>query len=145
MKLSVIHAEQAKQFHSLHSLFYDLPNGKVVLMLSGIVNIDLRSPGFTNEAINIQPYCTDLEIELSLPTDFLSQEQSFEVEQSLPIVSLGSIAGATNVSWGVNQFRLASHNPLKETLTIEVEAEVSKSSEVLKSLSFAITLLGHRC
>jgi hypothetical protein len=145
MKLSALHGEQAERFRSMHSLFYDLPEGKTVLMLSGIVDIDLRSPGWTNEAVDAPPYCLDLALELALPPSFLQGEERFEVEQSLPVVGLGSLAGSTNVSWGVNQFSLASDNPLQHTVVLSVQAEVARSSEVLKSLSFAITLLGRRC
>lgn len=145
MKLSSIHSEQAGKFHSMNSLFYDVPPGKVVLMLSGIVDIELRSPGFTSEVVDSPPYTLDLEIELSLPPTFLEKGECFEVEQSLPVVSLGSLMGVTNVSWGVNEYRLAISKPLQQTLVLEVEAQVARSSEILKSLNFAVTLLGRRC
>lgn len=144
MHLSQLDPQHSARFRSTHSLFYDLPDGQTVLMLSGIADINLRAPGWSVEAADVPPYGLDLALELALPAGFLSASQRFAVEQSLPAVGLGSLAGSGNVLWGITAFSVAADQPLSATVVLGLNAEVARSAEVLNSVVYAITLLGRR-
>ena len=145
MRLSQLDPQNKTAFRCMHSLFYDLPDGRSLLMLSGAVDINLRSPGWTNEAAQTAPYQEKIELEIALPADFMDEGQHFSIEQSLPYAGLGSLAGTANVLWGLNHFTIDVENPARRSVTLKLEAEVARSAEVLRTISFSITLLGRRC
>lgn len=144
MHLSQLNPQQAQRFRSAHALFYDLADARTVLMLSGLVDIDLRAPGFSSETAEAPPYRHDLQIDLQLPAAFLAPGQHFVIEQSLPWVGLGSLSGAANVFWGIQSFRLAAEQPVADSISLHAALEVARSGEMLKGISYALTLLGRR-
>jgi hypothetical protein len=145
MHLSQLDPQQADRFRSPHSLFYDLPDGRTLLMLSGLVDVDLQSPGWTNESAEVPPYQHELQIDLQLPAGFLAAGQLFSIEQSLPSVGLASLSGVANVFWGIQQVSLAVNEPIDQIVRLLLDLEVARTGETLKGVSYAITLLGRRC
>ena len=145
MHLSQLDPQQADRFRSPHSLFYDLPDGRTVLMLTGLVEIDLRAPGWSSETVDGAPYRRELQLAIRLPDSFLAAGQRFAIEQSLPYVGLGSLSGVANVCWGIHHFSLAAHEPVAEAVSLLADLEVARSGEMLTGISYAITLLGRRC
>ena len=144
MHLSQLDPQQAERFRSPHTLFYDLADGRTVVLLSGIVAIDLHAPGWSNEAVDAVAYQLTLDLDLRLPDRLLTGRNHFIVEQSLPSVSLASVAGAANVLWGIQEFSIVTSQPLTEVVQLKIEAEVARSAETLKAISYAVTLLGRR-
>lgn len=137
-------SEHAERFQCGHALFHDLADGRTLLMLSGVVVLDLQAPGWSNEAVQTPPYQLTIALELLLPQGFLAEGQRFSVEQALPYAGLGSLSGSTNVLWGIRRFDVDSAQPLDGTVTLRVEAEVARSSEVLRTIGYTLTLLGRR-
>jgi len=144
MHLSQLDPQQADRFRSSHSLFYDLPDGRTLLMLSGLVDVELKSPGWTNESVEVPPYRHELQVDLLLPAGFLAAGQLFRIEQSLPSVGLGSLSGVANVFWGIQQVSLAVNAPIDQNVRLLLDLEVARTGETLKGVSYAITLLGSR-
>ncbi len=144
MHLSQLDPQQADRFRSSHSLFYDLPDGRTLLMLSGLVDVELKSPGWTNESAEVPPYRHELQVDLQLPAGFLAAGQLFRIEQSLPSVGLGSLSGVANVFWGIQQVSLAVNAPIDQNVRLLLDLEVARTGETLKGVSYAITLLGSR-
>lgn len=144
MHLSQCDPQQAGRFRSAHSLFYDLADGRSVLMLSGLVDIDLRAPGWSNESADVLPYRHELQFDIRLPEGFLAVGQRFAIEQSLPYVGIGALAGVGNVFWGILNFSLEAKEPIVEVVSLRAEVEVARSGERLKDIGYAITLLGRR-
>ena len=145
MHISQRDPQQAARFRSPHSLFYDLGDGRTVLMLSGFVDIDLRAPGYSTEAADATPYRHDLQVDLQLPEGFLATGQSFVIEQCLPTVGLGTLSGVSNVLWGIHQVSLAASEPIDQIVRLRAELDVARSGEMLKGIGYAVTLLGRRC
>lgn len=144
MHLSQLDPQQADRFRSSHSLFYDLPDGRTLLMLSGLVDVELKSPGWTNESAEVPPYRHELQVDLQLPAGFLAAGQLFRIEQSLPSVGLGSLSGVANVFWGIQQVSLVVNAPIDQNVRLLLDLEVARTGETLKGVSYAITLLGSR-
>ncbi len=144
MHLSQLDPQQADRFRSAHSLFYDLADGRTLLMLSGLVDIDLRAPGYSTETAEAPPYRHDLQVDLQLPAGFLAAGQHFVIEQSLPSLGLASLAGVANVFWGIQDVSLAADEPVTQLVKLKAALEVARSGEMLKGVSYAITLLGRR-
>lgn len=145
MHLSQRNPEETGRFQSTHTLFYDLPDGRTVVMLSGIVEIDLRAPGWSSETSVAAPYRLELQLDILIPPDLLANGQHLDIEQSLPYVGMGSLSGSANVLWGIQHFSVDTTEPIAELITLRTEAEVARSGEVLKSIGYAITLVGKRC
>lgn len=145
MHLSQLDPQQAERFRSAHSLFYDLADGRTLLMLSGLVDIDLRAPGYSTETADAPPYRHDLQVDLQLPAGFLAEGQRFVIEQCLPSLGLGSLSGVANVFWGIQQVSLAADQPVTQIVKLNAAVEVARSGEMLKGISYAVTLLGRRC
>lgn len=144
MHLSQRDPQHADRFRSSHSLHYDLPDGRTLLMLSGSVDIDLKAPGWSQESPDTPPYRLDLALDLLLPADLLAPDQRFAIEQSLPVVGLGSLAGSGNVLWGIQAFAVAAAQPVSQVVRLTLEAEVARSAEVLHAVVYSVTLLGRR-
>lgn len=144
MHLSQLDAQQAGRFRSVHSLFHDLADGRTVLMLSGLAEIALRAPGWSNEAADVPVFLQTIDLDIALPAGFLAEGQQFVIEQSLPQIALGSLQGVGNVCWGLRQFSIAGDAAISRSVRLQAELEVARSSETLKDLSYAITLLGRR-
>ena len=145
MHLSQRDPQQVDRFRSVHSLFFDLADGRTVLQLSGLVDLDLRAPGWSSETADVAPYRHDLQVDLQLPPGFLADGQHFAIEQSLPSVGLGSLLGVANVYWGIDEVSLADDRSIDQIVRLQASVEVARSGEVLKGISYAVTLLGRRC
>jgi len=117
----------------------------MLLMVSGLVYVDLQSPGWTNENAEVPPYRHELQVDLQLPAGFLAAGQVFSIEQSLPSVGLASLSGVANVFWGIQQLSLAVNEPIDQIVRLLLDLEVARTGETLKGVSDAITPLGRRC
>ena len=144
MHLSQLDPQQVDRFRSPHSLFYDLPDGRTLLMLSGLVDVDLHSPGWTNEDADVPPYRRDLQVDIKLPADFLSAGMVFTPEQFLPSVGLASLSGVANVHWGIQHVSLVDNEPIDQSVRLLLDLEVARTGETLKTIHYAITVLGRR-
>jgi hypothetical protein len=142
MHLSQLDPGQADRFGSAHRLYYDLPDGRSVLMLSGVVQLDLRAPGWSSETAVVEPYRVALILDLLIPEGFKQQAQRFRIDQSLPYVGMSNLVGVANVQWGVNTFAVDAQQSGDQTVRLLTDLEVARSSEVLKSISYSLTLLG---
>lgn len=142
MHLSQLDPQQSDRFSSSHSLWFDLPNGQKVLMLSGIVTVAFRAPGWSNEAAVVNSFHDNLLFDVLLPHGFLAGGQRFRIDQSLPYVGLSHLAGTTNVLWGVNRFAVAADQPGGQVIRLEADLEVARSAELIQQISYSLTLIG---
>lgn len=142
MHLSQLDPGQADRFGSAHGLHYGLPDGRRVLMLSGVVQLDLRAPGWSSETAVVEPYRVGLIVDLLFPAGFKGEAQRFRIEQSLPYVGMSNLVGVANVLWGVNSFAVDAQQSGGQTVRLLADLEVARSSEVLRSIGYSLTMLG---
>lgn len=142
MHLSQLDPEQLNRFGSAHGLYYGLPDGRSVLMLSGVVQVDLRAPGWSSETAVAEPYRVGLILDLLIPVEFKRRSQRFRIDQSLPYIGMSNLTGVENVLWGVANFSIDAEHSGDQTVRLLADLEVARSSEVLRSISYNLTLLG---
>ena len=134
---------QTERFSSVHSLHYLLPGNQIILMLSGIVEVNLRAPGWSEESATSSTYQEDLTLDLSVPSDFLTAGQSFKITQAVPYIGLNSLSGSAHTSWGVNNFSVDTEKSVIESMIrLEDKLDVSRSGEVLQRIAYQVTILG---
>jgi hypothetical protein len=133
---------QTERFSSVHSLHYLLPGNQTILMLSGIVEVNLRAPGWSEESATSSTYQEDLTLDLSVPSDFLTAGQSFKITQAVPYIGLNSLSGSAHTSWGVNNFSVETEKPVTQSIRLQAKLDVSRSSEVLQRIAYQVTAIG---
>ena len=134
---------QTERFSSVHSLHYLLPGNQIILMLSGIVEVNLRAPGWSEESATSSTYQEDLTLDLSVPSDFLTAGQSYKITQAVPYIGLNSLSGSAHTSWGVNNFSVDTEKSVIESMIrLEDKLDVSRSGEVLQRIAYQVTILG---
>lgn len=142
MHLSQLDPQHADRFSSSHALVHELADGRRLLLLSGIVRVDLKAPGWTNEASVVSTYSDRVSLDLALPERFLAEGQRFRIDQAVPFVALSSLAGTTNVLWGINGFGVESEQPVQRSVRLNADLEVARSAEVIQGLSYSLSLSG---
>jgi len=142
MHLDQSDPSQSERFCSVHSLHYSLPDDQTILMLSGIVVVNLRAPGWSEESAKANTYQEDLTLDLSVPSDFLATGQSFKITQAVPYIGLNSLSGSAHTSWGVNNFLVETGSPVIHSIRLQAKLDVSRSSEVLQRIAYQVTVLG---
>jgi hypothetical protein len=142
MHLDQSDSSQIERFYSVHSLHYLLPGNQTILMLSGIVEVNLRAPGWSEESATSSTYQEDLTVDLAVPNDFLVTGQSFKITQAVPYIGLNSLSGSAHTSWGVNNFSVETEKPVTRSIRLQAKLDVSCSGEVLKRIAYQVTLLG---
>jgi len=111
-------------------------------MLSGIVEVNLRAPGWSEESATSSTYQEDLTLDLSVPSDFLTAGQRFKITQAVPYIGLNSLSGSAHTSWGVNNFSIETEKPVTQSIRLQAKLDVSRSSEVLQRIAYQVTVLG---
>ena len=112
-------------------------------MLSGIVVVNLRAPGWSEESAKANTYQEDLTLDLSVPSDFLATGQSFKITQAVPYIGLNSLSRSAHTSWGVNNFSVDTEKSVIESMIrLEDKLDVSRSGEVLQRIAYQVTILG---
>jgi hypothetical protein len=142
MQISQLDPTQADRFGSTHSLHYALSDGRQIVLLSGVVNVEMQSPGWMNENAGTNLFEDDLTLELALPADLLREAQSFRIIEAVPYLSLNAITGLTNVGWAVNGFQVAKPEAGVSAVQLDARVAVSRSGEILRSVAYHITLVG---
>ncbi len=142
MQISQLDPKQASQFASTHAIHYPLADGRHVVILSGVVSVELKSPGWVNENAVTGWFSDQLSLDLALPTSLLRDGQSFRVIESAPYLSLNAVAGVTNVGWGVNSFAMATEAAASSSVRLNAELSVSRTGEILHRVGYYITLIG---
>ncbi len=133
---------QSERFFSVHSLHYSLPDNQKILMLSGIVEVNLKAPGWSVESANANTYQEDLTLDLAVPNDLLGTGQSFKITQAVPYIGLNSLSGSAHTSWGVNNFLVKTESPVIHAIRLQANLDVSRSGEVLQRIAYQVTALG---
>ncbi|MEI7665731.1 MAG: hypothetical protein WCI65_06765 [Synechococcaceae cyanobacterium ELA263] len=142
MQISQLDPKQASQFGSSHAIHYGLADGRHVVLLSGVVSVELQSPGWVNENAVTGWFSDQLSLDIALPTGLLGDGQSFRVIESVPYLSLNTVAGVTNVGWGVNSFAMATEAAAVNSVRLNAELSVSRTGEILHCAGYHITLIG---
>lgn len=142
MRISQLDPTQADRFGSQHSLHHPLPDGQTLLMLSGIVHLDYRCPGWSNENTVTGWYEETLSLTIALPPGFLAAGEVFRIEQAVPFLSLNGIDGTTNVGWSVKRFAISTGQSIEDSVQLEVDLAVTRSGENLRQVGYQISLLG---
>jgi hypothetical protein len=142
MQLSQNDPGQSDRFNSVHSLHYRLADGQQIIMLSGIANLNLKAPGWSEESPLANTYCEDLILDLALPSGFMESGQSFKANQAVPYMGLNGVVGAAHIAWAVNSFSIEIDNPIIHSIRLKGQLEVSRSSEVIQCIAYQATLIG---
>jgi hypothetical protein len=142
MHLDQSDLSQSERFNSVHSLHYSLPDNQIILMLSGIVEVNLRAPGWSEESVNANTYQEDLAFDLAVPNALLGTGQSFKITQAVPYIGLNSLSGSAHTCWGINNFSVEIDSPVIHTIRLQAKLDVSRSGEVLKRIAYQVTALG---
>jgi len=142
MHLDQSDPSQTERFYSVHSLHYLLPDHHSILMLSGIVEVNFRAPGWSEDSANANTYQEGLTVDLAVPSDFLGTGQSFKIIQAVPYIGLNSLSGSAHTSWGVNNFSVETEKPVIQSIRLQAKLDVSRSGEILQRIAYQVTLLG---
>lgn len=142
MRISQLDPNQAERFGSSHAIHHGLADGRQVVLLSGVVNVGLQSPGWVNENTEARSFTDNLSIDLALPSSLLQAGQHFQMLEAVPYLSINAITGVSNVAWGVNSFALVMQQTALESVRLNAELSVSRTSEILQSVAYHITLIG---
>jgi hypothetical protein len=142
MQISQLDPKQADKFSSTHAIHYGLSDGRQMVLLSGIVSVDLKSPGWTNENATPGWFIQNLSLNIALPADMLRDGQSFRPIESVPFLSINAMAGFSNVGWAVNSFDLAMQDAAINSIQLKAELGVLSSGEILNRLGYHISLIG---
>jgi hypothetical protein len=142
MQISQIDPKQAEKFSSTHAVHYKLSDGRQMVLLSGIVSVDLKSPGWANENTSPGWFIQNLSLNISLPADMLQDGQSFRLVESVPFLSINAMAGFSNVGWAVNSFELTMQDSAINSIQLKTELGVLNSGETLNRLGYHISLIG---
>ena len=79
MQISQLNPAQVNQFGSVHAIHHDLTESKQLVLLSGIVSVDLQSPGWANESTATGWFKEKLSLEFGLPAGLLKAGQHFKM------------------------------------------------------------------
>jgi hypothetical protein len=142
MQISQLDPKQAEKFSSTHAVHYKLSDGRQMVLLSGIVSVDLKSPGWANENTSPGWFIQNLSLNISLPADMLQDGQSFRLVESVPFLSINAMAGFSNVGWAVNSFELTMQDSAINSIQLKTELGVLNSGETLNRLGYHISLIG---
>ena len=142
MQISQLDPKQAEKFSSTHAIHYKLSDGRQMVLLSGIVSVDLKSPGWANENSTPGWFIQNLSLNISLPADMLQDGQSFRLVESVPFLSINAMAGFSNVGWAVNSFELTMQDSAINSIQLKAELGVLNSGETLNRLGYHISLIG---
>ena len=141
MQLNQLDTNDSARFNSVHSLHYNLADGQKVLTISGIVDLNLKAPGWSEESTNAKTYGEDLTLDIAVPADFLGSSRNFKITQAVPYVGLASLAGAANVAWGVTGYSIEAEHHAMDSIRLQVKLEVSRSGELLQCIGYHVTLI----
>ena len=144
MQINQLDPKQADQFSSSHATCYGLSDGRQMVLLSGIVNVDLKSPGWSNENTASRWFIQNLSLNIALPANLLGDGQSFRLLEAVPFLSINAMAGFSNVGWAVNSFHLAMEDAAVDSIQLKAELGVLSSGEILHRLGYHISVIGER-
>ena len=144
MQINQLDPKQADQFSSAHATCYGLSDGRQMVLLSGIVNVDLKSPGWSNENAASRWFIQNLSLNIALPANLLGDGQSFRLLEAVPFLSINAMAGFSNVGWAVNSFHLAMEDAAVDSIQLKAELGVLSSGEILHRLGYHISVIGER-
>ena len=142
MQICQLDPKHAEKFSSTHAINYGLSDGRQMVLLSGIVSVDLKSPGWTNENTTPGWFIQNLSLNIALPANMLRDGQSFRLIEAVPFLSINAIAGFSNVGWAVNSFDLAMQDAAINSVQLKAELGVLSSGEILNRLGYHISLIG---
>ena len=144
MQINQLDPKQADQFSSAHATCYGLSDGRQMVLLSGIVNVDLKSPGWSNENAASRWFIQNLSLNIALPANLLGDGQSFRLLEAVPFLSINAMAGFSNVGWAVNSFDLVMEDAAVDSIQLKAELGVLSSGEILHRLGYHISVIGER-
>ena len=142
MQINQLDPKQADKFSSTYAIHYGLSDGRQMVLLSGIISVDLKSPGWTNESAAPGWFIQNLSLNIALPTSLLGDGQSFRMLESAPFLSINAIAGFSNVGWAVNSFGLVMQDAAINAIQLNAELGVLSSGEILNRLGYHVSLIG---
>ena len=144
MQINQLDPKQADQFSSAHATCYGLSDGRQMVLLSGIVNVDLKSPGWSNENAASRWFIQNLSLNIALPANLLGDGQGFRLLEAVPFLSINAMAGFSNVGWAVNSFDLVMEDAAVDSIQLKAELGVLSSGEILHRVGYHISVIGER-
>lgn len=130
----------------------DLPDGKVMLVLTGVVIIDYK-------ATNLTAWNWDTHVlSIPIPGASIAQNKVFDVDQVAPYATLSSIESTQTdgqgalAAWAVDEFFIygvpskPTDPPLRVFLLrvgVKTAIQRLKSSSVIYRLAYHVTTIGH--
>ena len=144
MQINQLDPKQADQFSSAHATCYGLSDGRQMVLLSGIVSVDLKSPGWSNENVASRWFIQNLSLNVALPANLLGGGQSFRLLEAVPFLGINAMAGFSNVGWAVNSFHLVKEDAAVDSIQLKAELGVLSSGEILHRLGYHISVIGEQ-
>ena len=144
MQINQLDPKQADQFSSAHATCYGLSDCRQMVLLSGIVSVDLKSPGWYNENVASRWFIQNLSLNVALPANLLGGGQSFRLIEAVPFLGINAMAGFSNVGWAVNSFHLVMEDAAVDSIQLKAELGVLSSGEILHRLGYHISVIGER-
>lgn len=144
MQINQLDPKQADQFSSAHAIYHEISDGRQMALLSGIVSVDLKSPGWANENAASQWFLQNLSLNIALPANLLGEGQSFRMLEAVPFLGINAMAGFSNVGWAINSFSLTMEDAAVDSIQLKAELGVLSSGEILHRLGYHISLIGER-
>ncbi|MCP9911713.1 hypothetical protein KBZ15_17655 [Cyanobium sp. BA20m-p-22] len=140
MNINQLTPSDAKRFQSAHSLHFQGAGNIILIQLCGVVVVDYEakgsmagSRGWANETLSLN---------LALPA-VPGQSQSFFVEQSTPLITINGVGGISTVGWSVNSCTGPVNTLCNGSYGLEAVLGVYTSGEVLHTIGYMVSLVGH--
>jgi hypothetical protein len=144
MQINQLDPKQADKFSSTHAIHYGLSDGRQMVLLSGIVSADLKSPGWSNEDAASRWFIQNISLHIALPANLMGDGQSFKLLEAVPFLSINAMAGFSNVGWAVNSFHLVMEDAAVDSIQLKAELGVLSSGETLHRLGYHINVIGEQ-
>ena len=141
MQFCQLDPKHSDKFSSTHAISYRLSDGRQMVLLSGIVSVDLKSPGWANENATPGWFIQNLSLNIALPASMLRDGHSFRLIDAVPFLSINAMAGFGNVGWAVNSFDLERQDTVINSVQLKAELGVLSSGEILNRLGYHISLI----
>jgi hypothetical protein len=141
LHVSQLDRGSAARFNSSHVVHVPLGNSRHLITLSGIVTLDYKSAHPTQRQSKSTGWdFEDLQLDLLLPSELTTGEQSLRLEQCAPLVTINAIGGVSTVGWAVNACQGPEEIELAKVLPIRARIGVFNTGEILHSIGYHVTL-----
>jgi hypothetical protein len=140
LHVSQLDCGSTERFNSSHIVHVPLGDGRHLITLSGIVNLDYKAAQQAQRHSQASGWAQeDLQLDLLLPPELVAGGQRLRLEQCAPLLTINAIGGVSTVGWAVNACKGPGPIELSEILPIRAEIGVFNTGEVLHAIGYHVT------